>query len=60
MGRDRWGVCGGELGLVLIGRAVLSKSFLKLMLSNCVLEKTLESSLDFKETQPVHPKGNHS
>ena len=50
----------GELGLVLIGRAMLSKSFLKLMLSNCVLEKTLESSLDFKETQPVHPKGNHS
>ena len=25
-----------------------------------VLEKTLESSLDFKETQPVHPKGNQS
>ena len=24
-----------------------------------VLEKTLESLLDFKETQPVHPKGNH-
>ena len=26
------------------------------MLSNCGLEKTLESPLDFKETQPVHPK----
>ena len=25
-----------------------------------VLEKTLESPLDCKETQPVHPKGNHS
>ena len=25
-----------------------------------VLEKTFESPLDFKETQPVHPKGNHS
>ena len=25
-----------------------------------VLEKTLESSLDFKKTQPVHPKGNQS
>ena len=25
-----------------------------------VLEKTLESPLDFKETQPVHPKGNQS
>ena len=24
-----------------------------------VLEKTLESPLDFKEIQPVHPKGNH-
>ena len=25
-----------------------------------VLEKTLESILDFKEIQPVHPKGNQS
>ena len=25
-----------------------------------VLEKTLESALDCKETQPVHPKGNQS
>ena len=25
-----------------------------------VLEKTLESPLDWKETQPVHPKGNQS
>ena len=25
-----------------------------------VLEKTLESSLDWKEIQPVHPKGNQS
>ena len=33
---------------------MLSKSFLKLMLSNCVLEKTLESSLDCKEIQPVN------
>ena len=24
-----------------------------------VLEKTLESPLDYKEIQPVHPKGNH-
>ena len=31
-----------------------------LMLLNCVLEKTLESPLDCKEIQPVHPKGNHS
>ena len=27
---------------------------------NVVLEKTLESSLDCKEIQPVHPKGNQS
>ena len=25
-----------------------------------MLEKTLESSLDFKETKPVNPKGNQS
>ena len=25
-----------------------------------VLEKTLESLLDFKEIQPVHPKGDQS
>ena len=25
-----------------------------------VLKKTLESPLDFKEIQPVHPKGNQS
>ena len=31
----------------------------ELMLLNCVvLEKTLESPLDRKEIQPVHPKGN--
>ena len=27
---------------------------------NVVLEKTLESPLDCKEIQPVHPKGDHS
>ena len=25
-----------------------------------VLEKTLENPLDWKEVQPVHPKGNQS
>ena len=30
------------------------------MLFNCGLEKTLESLLDRKEIQPVHPKGNQS
>ena len=33
---------------------------LKLMLLNLVLEKTLESPLDCKEIQPVHPKRNQS
>ena len=27
---------------------------------NCGMEKTLESPLDYKEIQPVHPKGNQS
>ena len=31
-----------------------------LMLLNVVLEKTLESPLDCKEIQPVHPKGDQS
>ena len=30
----------------------------ELMLLNCSLEKTLESSLDSKEIKPVNPKGN--
>jgi len=30
------------------------------MLLNCGLEKTVESLLDCKEIQPVHPKGNQS
>ena len=33
-------------------------SLKELMLLNCGLEKTLESPLDCKEIQPVHPKGN--
>ena len=32
----------------------------ELMLLNYVLEKTLESPLDCKEIQPVHPKGDQS
>ena len=32
----------------------------ELMLLNVVLEKILESPLDFKEIQPVHPKGDQS
>ena len=30
------------------------------MLWNCLLEKTLESPLNCKEIQPVHPKGDQS
>ena len=30
------------------------------MLLNCDVEKSLESPLDYKEIQPVHPKGNKS
>ena len=30
------------------------------MLLNCGVEKTLESPLDFKEIQPVHPEGDQS
>ena len=30
------------------------------MFLNCVLDKTVESPLDSKEFQPVHPKGNQS
>ena len=32
----------------------------KLMFLNCGVEKTLENSLDCKEIQPVHPKGDQS
>ena len=32
----------------------------ELMLLNCGVEKTLESPLDCKEIQPVHPKGAQS
>ena len=32
----------------------------ELMVLNLVLEKSLESPLDCKEIQPVHPKGDQS
>ena len=32
----------------------------ELMLLNCVFEKTLESPLDCKEIQLVHPRGDQS
>ena len=40
--------------------AVKKSSAEELMLLTVVLEKTLESPLDFKEIQPVHPKGDQS
>ena len=53
------------LSMVLSTRARFSFSTCspshQLMLLNCVvLEKTLESPLDCKEIQPVHPKGDQS
>ena len=32
----------------------------ELMLLKCGVVKTLESPLDYKEIQPVHPKGDQS
>ena len=32
----------------------------ELMLLNCGVGETLESPLDYKEIQPVHPKGDQS
>ena len=48
--------------VVMYGCESLTKRKLsakELMLLNCV-EKTLESPLDCKEIQPVHPKGDQS
>ena len=40
---------------------VIKKAVTKeLMLLNCGVEKILESPLDCKEIQPIHPKGNQS
>ena len=35
-------------------------SAMELMLSNCGVEKTLESPLDCKEIQPVHSEGDQA
>ena len=40
--------------------AIKKLSTKELMLLNCGVEKTLESPLDCKEIQPVHPKGDQS
>ena len=39
---------------------VLVPTQINFMTDQWVLEKTLESPLDCKEIQPVHPKGNQS
>ena len=44
----RWGACGEQP----VPPAVITRPLL--------LEKTLESPLDCKEIQPVHPKGDQS
>ena len=41
-------------------RVGLKLSAKDLMLLNCGVVKTLESPLDCKEMQPVHPKGDQS
>ena len=38
----------------------MRKEDAKIKVTDGVLEKTLESTLDCKEIQPVHPKGNQS
>ena len=44
--------------IVLVFTVQQSDSVIDIHTSTVVLEKTLESPLDCKEIQPVHPKGN--
>ena len=46
--------------IILRGEESLSKYFVQSIHWTVVLEKTLESPLDFKEIQPVNPGGNQS
>jgi len=52
------------LGSVAVISIILSSILLPIILllipSNVLLEKTFESPLDYKEIQPVHPKGDQS
>ena len=48
------------LFVAMVNGIVSLISLSELMLLNCGVEKTLESPLDCKEIQPVHPKGNQS
>ena len=62
----RFLICRRELSLKLYvyiifgcaGASGFRLSAEELMLLNCVVEKTLESPLDYKEIQPVHSKGD--
>ena len=49
--------CDVRVGL---WRKLSAEELMLLNINSKVLEKTLESPLDFKEIQPVHPKGNQS
>ena len=65
-GRGNWGFTRWEAQPRSSGQSMVEQSpplvpSLELMLSNYgTVEKTLESPLDCKEMQPVHPKGNQS
>ena len=64
----RFLICRRELSLKLYiyiifgcaGASGFGLSAEELMLLNCGVEKTLESPLDYKEIQPVHPKRDQS
>ena len=43
-----------------LGRLLNQSNLTYLCVTTVVLEKTLESSLDYKEIQPIHSKGNQS
>ena len=43
-----------------LGRLLNQSNLTYLCVTTVVLEKTLESSLDYKDIQPVHSKGNQS
>ena len=63
--KTAWKLSEGALGEGMLETGCLflppsKTSTSELMLLNMVLERTLESPLDCKKIQPVHPKGNQS
>ena len=58
IGSNYGGLRGMVFPVVMYGCESWTITKSELMLSNCGLEKTLESSLDCKEIKPVNPKGN--